>query len=76
MSLTPTGSRSFGKKGSGFRLVVVAVLLALGIGTLVFRSIEGWSILTSLYVTVQTVTTVGYGDVTPQSAPGRAFELF
>lgn len=75
MSLTPTGSRSFGKKGSGFRLVVVAVLLALGIGTLVFRSIEGWSILTSLYVTVQTVTTVGYGDVTPQSAPGRAFAI-
>jgi len=75
MSLTPSASRSFGSKGWGFRLVVVAVLLAIGIGTLMFRALEGWSILTSLYVTVQTVTTVGYGDVTPQTTVGRAFAI-
>lgn len=38
-----------------------------------FRAIEGWSILDSLYVTVQTVTTVGYGDLTPRTTAGRAF---
>lgn len=38
-----------------------------------FHVLEGWSILDSLYVTVQTVTTVGYGDLTPRTAAGRAF---
>jgi voltage-gated potassium channel len=37
--------------------------------------IEGWRPLDSLYVTVQTLTTVGYGDVPPHSAAGRAFAV-
>ncbi|HSQ22978.1 MAG TPA: potassium channel family protein, partial [Pyrinomonadaceae bacterium] len=44
-------------------------------GTLGFRMIEGWSFADSLYATVQTLTTVGYGDVTPQSAAGRSFAV-
>lgn len=44
-------------------------------GTLGFRVIEGWSFANSLYATVQTLTTVGYGDVTPQSAAGRLFAV-
>jgi voltage-gated potassium channel len=51
----------------------MAVLGAIAFGTLVFHVLEGWSILDSLYVTVQTVTTVGFGDVTPRTALGRAF---
>lgn len=37
--------------------------------------IEGWSISDSLYATVQTLTTVGYGDITPQSTAGRTFAV-
>jgi voltage-gated potassium channel len=39
----------------------------------VFHLVEGWSILDSLYVTAQTVTTVGFGDLTPRTVFGRAF---
>jgi voltage-gated potassium channel len=39
----------------------------------VFQRLEGWSILDSLYVTAQTVTTVGFGDLTPRTFWGRAF---
>jgi voltage-gated potassium channel len=39
----------------------------------VFHLIEGWSILDSLYVTAQTVTTVGFGDLAPRTIRGRAF---
>jgi len=37
------------------------------LGTVGFSLIEGWSIPDSLYVTVQTLTTVGYGDEPPRS---------
>jgi voltage-gated potassium channel len=39
----------------------------------VFNRLEGWSILDSLYVTAQTVTTVGFGDLTPRTFWGRLF---
>ena len=73
MSLTSPGSRSFTAKRSGIRLAVVAVLLAIAFGAITFHSLEGWSILDSLYVTTQTVTTVGYGDIVPRTTYGRAF---
>ena len=36
---------------------------------------EGWSIGDSFYVTVQTLTTVGYGDLPPHNPAGRAFAV-
>ena len=38
-----------------------------------FYLIEGWSLRDSLYVAAQTVTTVGYGDLTPATQNGRIF---
>ena len=38
-----------------------------------FHLLEGWSIVDSLYVTAQTVTTVGYGDLSPRTFSGRVF---
>src|ERR1700737_1943986 len=72
MSLTSSGSRSLVGR---FRIrhAVMAVVVAIALGTLGFHLIEGWSILDSLYVTTQTVTTVGYGDVAPKSIQGRIF---
>lgn len=60
---------------SKFRIrhAIFAVLVAIAIGTLSFHFIEGWSLLDSLYVTAQTVTTVGFGDVTPKTLAGRIF---
>jgi len=55
------------------RIVFLAVLSAIGVGTVVFHLLEGWSILDSLYVTVQTLTTVGFGDLTPRTLLGRTF---
>jgi voltage-gated potassium channel len=54
-------------------MAVIAVACAIGVGTVVFHHLEGWSILDSLYVTAQTVTTVGFGDLTPRTLWGRAF---
>jgi voltage-gated potassium channel len=72
MSLTPL-PRFLLPSRTRIRLVLLAVLAAIALGTVIFHLLEGWSILDSLYVTVQTVTTVGFGDLTPQTAAGRSF---
>ncbi|MEM6365368.1 MAG: NAD-binding protein [Planctomycetota bacterium] len=42
-------------------------------GTLGFVAIEGWSIADSLYMTIVTVSTVGYGETNELTPRGRAF---
>jgi voltage-gated potassium channel len=58
------------------RYALYALAAAVALGTIGFRLLEGWSLPDSLYVTVQTVTTVGYGDVTPATFAGRIFASF
>jgi voltage-gated potassium channel len=56
----------------------IATALILGIlagGTLGYRLIEGWTLWDSLYMTVITVTTVGYREVHPMSRVGEAFTV-
>ena len=72
MSLTPL-PRFLLPSRARVRIVLLAVLAAIVVGTVAFHLLEGWSILDSLYVTVQTVTTVGFGDVTPRTTLGRVF---
>ncbi len=73
MSLTSSGPGQFAGSPFRIRYAVLAVLAALALGTLGFHLIEGWSLLDSLYVATQTVTTVGYGDVVPDTSRGRIF---
>src|SRR5436190_3788048 len=73
MSLTSPDSGRIAKNRARMRLGVIAVLSSILVGTVAFHLLEGWSILDSLYVTAQTVTTVGFGDLSPKTSLGRAF---
>jgi voltage-gated potassium channel len=58
-------------------LIVAGVLLsAVSIGTLGFRLIEGWPLFDAFYMTLITLTTVGYGEIRPLSFQGRVFASF
>jgi voltage-gated potassium channel len=56
-------------------LAAMIPLLLLVAGTAGYRSIEGWSFSDALYMTVITLTTVGYKEVGELSAAGRAFTI-
>jgi voltage-gated potassium channel len=60
---------------SRIRYALMALAAAILFGTIGFYLIEGLSLADSLYVTVQTLTTVGYGDVPPRSGRGRLFAV-
>ena len=51
----------------------LAILSMILIGMLGFHYIENLTWLESVYITVETVTTVGYGDIPPKSPEGRVF---
>ena len=57
------------------RLIFIAALLVAIIifGTVGFVVVEGWSLFDSFYMTMITLTTVGYGEVHPLSRAGRWF---
>lgn len=59
-----------------FDILLILVLLTLGAGTIFYVKIEGWSILDSLYFSVITLTTVGYGDISPATSSGKLFTIF
>ncbi|HEX8137228.1 MAG TPA: potassium channel protein [Pyrinomonadaceae bacterium] len=69
----PQPARPIARPLLRLRYALFALACAIAFGTLGFHLIEGWSLGESLYMTVQTVTTVGYGDKPPRSAHGRAF---
>jgi voltage-gated potassium channel len=55
---------------------VSAVIAILVVGAGGYIVIEGWPFLDALYMTVITVTTVGYAEVRPLSTGGRIFSIF
>jgi voltage-gated potassium channel len=56
-----------------YALGVLGAVIALG--ALGFHLVEGWPLLDSLYFTVTTVATVGYGDMHPTHTAGRVFAI-
>lgn len=55
---------------------VMMLAMVLLIGTIGYMVIEEWQLLDALYMTVITITTVGYGEIRQVSEPGRIFTIF
>ncbi len=59
------------------RVVIPFVLLAFALvyGTVGYRVLEGFGLIDALYMTVTTLTTVGFGEIQPLSPTGRVFTI-
>ncbi|TVR29073.1 MAG: two pore domain potassium channel family protein [Spirochaetaceae bacterium] len=58
-----------------FALSLVLLIVLLAGGIVGFSVIEGWAIDESIYMTLITVTTVGFQEVRPLSQAGRYFMI-
>lgn len=58
-----------------FVIAIGLIMLVFVAGTIGYSLLEGWPFLDALYMTVITVTTIGYGETRELSNTGRIFTL-
>jgi voltage-gated potassium channel len=58
------------------KLRLIIILFVFSIGTLGFYFIEeSWTVLEAFFMTIITITTIGYGEVKPLSPQGQIFAI-
>ena len=65
--------RSFWRRDAGVLACAASLVGVLVSGTVGYRVVESWTWWESFYMTIITVSTVGYGEVRPLSPEGRIF---
>lgn len=51
-------------------------LSMIGLATMTFWLLEGWPLLDAAFFAVVTISTVGYGELVPQTVLGKLFTMF
>ncbi len=57
------------------RNLLTLTVTLIGLSSLFYCWAEGWSWLDSIFFSVITISTVGYGDLVPQTAIGKIFTV-
>jgi len=56
--------------------VLIPILIAfVSFGVVFYHYVEKWSWFDSLWFTIVTIATIGYGDFVPHTVPGKVFTM-
>lgn len=69
------GLRAFLRDQAGRETIAVASLV-IAAGTVFYRFVEDLTWIDSVYFSMITLTTVGYGDFSPATNAGKVFTMF
>jgi len=58
------------------RGLLLFALSMIALATVTFWLVEGWSLLDAAFFSVVTISTVGYGELVPQTVAGKIFAMF
>jgi hypothetical protein len=58
------------------RPVLIYATIVIALGTIFYHWLEGWDWVDSLYFVVITLTTIGYGDLTPTTTLTKFITVF
>lgn len=65
----------YGFKDPEFKGLFFFVIILLLSGTIFYAQVEHWRVLDSLYFSVTTLTTIGFGDFSPKTDIGKIFTI-
>jgi potassium channel subfamily K len=65
----------FNKSNKAIVLAILPIFVSIGCG-LIIGAIEGWPILDCFYYTIITITTIGFGDLSPSTTAGKIVAIF
>jgi len=72
----PVQPRRTDRSAKQLGLAVLILFVTILVGTIGYMVIERWPVGDAVYMTVISLTTTGFGEVRPLSAPGRALTVF
>jgi hypothetical protein len=58
-----------------YKVLAGSALALMVVGTVVYRLLEDWSWVDSIYFSVIAVTTVGFGDISPSTDASKLFTV-
>ncbi|MFN0728063.1 potassium channel family protein [Polaribacter gochangensis] len=59
-----------------YRDLLITTVIIIGFGSVIYHYLEGWSWIDSIYFSVITLTTIGFGDFAPATPEGKLFTIF
>ena len=57
------------------RLLTLLTATVIGLASTAYHYVEGWRWLDSIYFSVITIATIGYGDIVPKTDPGKVITI-